>query len=259
MVKLKKYNGLICHFVLFLTFIFLFSCQTKKLGVTKIEGKEIQLAASFKEDPFITKLIAPYKDSIDKDLSKVLAYAPETIDKVGEWQTPMGNFFADVSYQKAAVLLQEKYQLQLDLVLLNSGGIRTVIPKGDVTARNAYEIMPFENNLTVIAFKGDQLMELINYFISEHKPHPLSGITFTITKAQKATNIKIQGKDFDPTATYTVATNDYLANGGDNMLFFKKGIQRYDLNFKLRDVLIDYFIAVDIITAQKDQRVFIEN
>ncbi|MEN9323582.1 MAG: hypothetical protein RL699_1362 [Bacteroidota bacterium] len=258
MAKLKKYNGLLGHFVLILTFIFLFSCQPKKLWVNKIDGKEIKLLAEYKEDSLIKSMVAPYKDSIDKDLSKELAYAPETLDKTGEWQSNIGNFFADVTMQKGNVLLRENHQKNLDFILLNSGGIRTIIPKGSVTARNAYEIMPFENNLTVVTLKGEQVLELLNYFITEHKPHPVSGIQFTISKDKKPTSIKIQGQDFDLAKNYTVGTNDYLANGGDNMLFFKKGLERIDLNYKLRDVLIDYFKSVDSLPIPRDQRIFIE-
>lgn len=258
MAKLKKYNGLLWQFVLFLIFIFLFSCQPKKLWVNKIDGKELKLLAEFKEDSVINKMIFPYKDSIDKDLSKELAYAPETLDKTGEWQSSIGNFFADVTLLKGAALLRENHQKNLDFILLNSGGIRSIIPKGAVTARNAYEVMPFENNLTVVTLKGEQVLELLNYFIAEHKPHPVSGIQFTISNDKKPTQIKIQGQDFDPAKNYTVGTNDYLANGGDNMLFFKKGLERIDLNYKLRDVLIDYFKSVDSLPVPKDQRIFIE-
>jgi 2',3'-cyclic-nucleotide 2'-phosphodiesterase (5'-nucleotidase family) len=258
MAKLKKYNGAQWHFVLFLTIIALFSCQSNKLWISKIEGKEIKLTAELKEDSLVQAMVEPYKKAIDNDLNKVLAFAPTTIDKSGEWQSALGNLFADVSFVKAATLLQEMHQQKLDACILNSGGIRTLLPKGDVTARNAYEIMPFENNLIVVALKGEQILELLNYFIAEHKPHPLSGIVFGISDTAKPINIKINGKDFDPNATYYVATSDYLANGGDNMLFFKKGIQRYDLEYKLRAVLIDHFTQVDTIIAPKDTRIFIQ-
>jgi 2',3'-cyclic-nucleotide 2'-phosphodiesterase (5'-nucleotidase family) len=258
MAKLKKYNGLLGHFVLFLTFIFLFSCQPKKLWVNKIDGKEIKLLAEYKEDSLIKGMVAPYKDSIDRDLSIPLAYAPETLDKTGEWNTSIGNFFADVTIQKGNVLLHEKHQKSIDFILLNNGGIRTIIPKGTVTARSAYELMPFENNLSVITLKGEQVLELLNYFITEHKPHPISGIQFTISKDKKPVFIKIQGIDFDPAKNYVIGTNDYLANGGDNMIFFKKGLERIDLNYKLRDILIEYFKTVDSLPVPKDQRIFIE-
>jgi 2',3'-cyclic-nucleotide 2'-phosphodiesterase (5'-nucleotidase family) len=118
--------------------------------------------------------------------------------------------------------------------------------------------MPFENSLVVIALKGEQILELVAFFITAQKPHPLSGITFTIGKDKIAKKIVIQGKPIEKETVYYVATNDYLANGGDNMNFFRKGIQKYDLDYKLRNVLIDYFKEVDTIPVINDIRVIEE-
>ncbi|MEY4085621.1 MAG: hypothetical protein RL074_1408 [Bacteroidota bacterium] len=106
-----------------------------------------------------------------------------------------------------------------------------------------------------LLLKGEQIQELVDYFIATKKAHPIAGITFTIQKNNSAKNIIIQGKPLDLNATYNVATNDYLANGGDNMNFFKKGIQKYDLEYKLRNILIDYFKEVDTIPVIKDIRI----
>jgi 2',3'-cyclic-nucleotide 2'-phosphodiesterase (5'-nucleotidase family) len=141
---------------------------------------------------------------------------------------------------------------------LNHGGIRTIIPKGNVTARAAFEIMPFENSLVVIELKGEQIEDLLNYFIAEKKPHPLYGMTFTIGKDNEAKDILIQGKSFDKNTSYFVGTNDYLSNGGDNMIFFKKGINKYDLDYKLRNILIDYFTEVETVPLLTDQRITVE-
>jgi 2',3'-cyclic-nucleotide 2'-phosphodiesterase (5'-nucleotidase family) len=146
----------------------------------------------------------------------------------------------------------------IDLCILNHGGIRSILPKGNVTTRTAFEIMPFENSLVVIALKGEQILELVDYFITTKKPHPLSGITFTIGKDKVAKNILVQGKPVDKATIYYVGTNDYLANGGDNMNFFKKGSQKYDLDYKLRNILIDYFKEVDTIPVIKDVRISVE-
>ena len=118
--------------------------------------------------------------------------------------------------------------------------------------------MPFENSLVVIALKGEQIFELVDYFIMTKKAHPLSGITFTIGKDNVAKNILVQGKPVDKNTIYYVATNDYLANGGDNMNFFQKGVQKYDLDYKLRNILIDYFATVDTIPVIKDVRILVE-
>jgi preprotein translocase subunit SecG len=188
MVKLKNYNVVLKHFVLLLTFTSLISCAEKKYTVTRIEGKQIAITAQNSEQTQIENFIKPYRDRIDKDLSLVLSNAPETIDKSGEWQTPMGNFLSDITFDKSNVIFQLREKKSIDICLLNHGGIRTIISKGDVTARNAYEIMPFENSAIVVGLKEEQIMEMIDYLIAEKKPHPLKGLTFTIDKDKPKIN-----------------------------------------------------------------------
>lgn len=255
MVKLKNYNVVLKHFVLLLTFTAVISCAGKKYSVTKIEGHEIGITNKNPEVPEIENFIKPYRDKIDADLNKVLATAPETLDKSGEWQTSMGNFLADITFEKADKILQQREKKSLDICLLNHGGIRSIIPKGNVTARTAYEVMPFENSAIVIALKGEQVLEIVNYIISEKKPHPLKGLTFTIDKNNKPKNILVQGNPLDNAKIYYVATSDYLSNGGDNMLFFKKGVAQYDLEYKLRNIIIDYLKENKTIVANKDIRI----
>lgn len=185
-----------------------------------------------------------------------MAYCPETLDKsTGKWQTTIGNLLADVCIERGNKVFNTREKKNIDLCFLNHGGIRAILPKGNVTTRTAFEIMPFENNLVVLGLKGQQILEMTAYIIKEKKPHPLSGMTFTIAKDNTAKNILIQGKPLDLNKTYYVATNDYLANGGDSMTFFAKNIEKYDLNYKLRNVLIDYFKEVDTIPVPRDVRI----
>ncbi|MES2410942.1 MAG: 5'-nucleotidase [Bacteroidota bacterium] len=255
MVKLKNYNGVVKHFVLLLTFAAFISCAEKKYAVTRIEGREIGITDQNSEVAEIENFIKPYRDRIDADLNTVLANAPETIDKSGEWQTPMGNFLADITFEKSDKVFQIREKKSIDICLLNHGGIRSIIPKGNVTARTAYEVMPFENSAIVIGLKREQLLELVNYIISEKKPHPLKGLTFTISKDNQPKNILIKGNPLENDKVYYVVTSDYLSNGGDNMLFFKKGVAQYDLNYKLRNIIIDYFKENKTIIANKDIRI----
>lgn len=256
MVKLKKYNGFLKLFVIFLTLFCVFSCSQKNYNLTKIEAKQLPVTEKGAETPEIENFIKPYRDHINKDLDSVLAYAPETLDKsTGKWQTSIGCLLADVCVQRGNLVFKARENKTIDLCLLNHGGIRAILPKGNVTSRTAFEIMPFENNLVVLALKGQQIQDIAAYIIKEKKPQPLSGMTFTITKDNTAKNIQIQGKPIDTNKIYYVATNDYLANGGDNMSFFAKNVQKFDLNYKLRNVLIDYFKEVDTIPTPKDIRI----
>ncbi|WP_415038604.1 5'-nucleotidase C-terminal domain-containing protein [Flavobacterium sp.] len=233
------------------------SCGEQKWAVNRIEGKEIGISEKNGTDANIENFIKPYREKVEKDMGTVLAYAPETLDKNGQWQTTMGNMFADVALQYGNKVFEKREGKKIDIVMLNHGGIRTIIPKGDVTTRTAFEIMPFENSMVVSAMKKEQILEMITYIIAEKKPHPLAGLTFMIGKDNLPKNIMVQGKPLED-KIYYVGTNDYLYNGGDSMLFFKKGIELYRLDYKLRDILIDYFKDVDTIPLTTDVRISVE-
>ena len=185
-----------------------------------------------------------------------MAFCPETLDKSkGQWQSNIGDFLADVTLERTSPIFKKRENLDIDICILNHGGIRAILPKGNVTTRTAFEIMPFENTAVVVALLGEQVAEFVDYFIKEKKPHPISGITFTIDAENKAKDIMVSEKPLDLTKTYYVVTSDYLSNGGDNMNFFKKNTKTYDLDYKLRNILIDYFKDVDTIPITKTIKV----
>lgn len=259
MVKLKNYNGVLTLFVIFLTFFLVVSCSKQQYRVSKIEGKRITITGKEIQEPTIENYIKPYREHINRELDSVLAYCPVTLDKsTGKWQTTIGNLMADITLQRGNLVFSAREKKTIDICILNHGGIRSILPKGNVSVRTAYEIMPFENSLVVIALKGEQIFELVDYFIATKKPHPLSGITFTISTDNIAKNILVQEKPVEKEAIYYVATNDYLSNGGDNMNFFKKGTQKFDLDYKIRNILIDYFKEVDTIPVINDVRISVE-
>jgi len=67
-------------------------------------------------------------------------------------------------------------------------------------------------------------------------------------------SVSIGGQPLDPNRTYFVATNDYLYAGGDNMDFFKSNDSLYDLDYKVRNVLLDYFKKKDTLNPMIDDR-----
>lgn len=255
-IKLKNYNVGVKAFVLLLTFSVVAACVSKRPAVNRIEGKEIPVTGVNGSDAALEALIKPYHDHVEAEMGSVLSYAPQTLDKTGKWQTPIGSLFADATLEKADAVFKKRENKNVDFCMLNSGGVRSIIPQGNVTMRTAFEIMPFENSVVVVEMADAQIREMLAYIISERKPHPLSGITFSISADGKPANILIRGQVYDPNRTYFVATNDYLYNGGDSMLFFKKGGKKYDLDYKLRNVLIDYFSENDTLHAPKNDRIF---
>lgn len=258
MIHLKIFNIKIIHFVIFITITCFCSCS-RQYHLTKVEGKNTSITADYSANSAIETYIKPYREHIQKDLDSILAFNPETLDKSkGEWQTTIGNFMADVCFQKATLLFEKRYQKRVDICLLNQGGIRSIIPKGAITARTAYEVMPFENSMMVIALKGEQIKEMVDYLIKEKKAHPLSGMTIYLNAELLVQSIKVGNKPLELSKIYYVATSDYLSNGGDHMIFFLTNEGTFDLDYKIRNVLIDHFKEVDTLTVAKDKRIIID-
>lgn len=245
-------------FVTILTMTLLISCQSN-WHVSKITAEKIPVQENLKDDAAIEAFINPYRNHINNDLDSILAFAPVTLEKSkGTWQTNIGNLMADVCKEYGNKVFLKRYQKNIDICLLNHGGIRNIIPKGNVTTRTAFEVMPFENSLVVLTLSGKQINEMIALFLNDKKPHPLSGMQLVLNIENQLLEATINGKPIEDSKMYYVATSDYLANGGDNMKFFLKAKKTYELDYKIRNILIDYFKDNDSITAEIDDRVLIK-
>ena len=233
--------------------LFLSCDHSKKL--TTSEGENISISEDLKSNQAIEAVIAPYKVNLDKSMNEVLSYAVDTYSKSdGDYNTAIGNLMADAVFELSNPIFKSRTGNELDMVLLNHGGIRSILPKGNVTTKSAYSLMPFENSVVVVALKGSVLMEMTTYLKASKKAHPISGLELVLNADNSYQKIRVNGKAIDLTKTYYIATNDYLYNGGDRMYFLKKSDTLYDLNYKIRNVLIDYFTKYDTLNPKKDLR-----
>ena len=193
-------------------------------------------------------------------MDSILAYSPTNYDKKnGLLNTAIGNMMADVALKLSNPVYKARKNRDIDFVLLNHGGIRASISKGDITTRTAYNVMPFENSMVVCELDGETVEELINYLKLSKKAHPISGINIVLDNSYNLIEAKINGKEISKNKIYSVATTDYLLNGGDKMDFFKKSKENTILDYKLRNILIDYFKQIDTLSFQTDNRFIIRN
>ncbi len=247
----------ITHFVLFVTISLMTSCSKSPKKLSKIEGKQIPINTNYSEPDSINNYIKPYRNRINNVLDSTLAYATHKISKQdGTHNTSAGNLMADIIYLQANPIFKSRTKKNIDFVLLNHGGIRSIISKGPVTARTAYEVMPFENTVVVAELNGKSILDLIQYLINSKRAHPLSGAQVILDKNNQLKTLNIQGKPFNPNRTYFVATSNYLVNGGDNMGFFKDGISITETDYKIRNAIIDYFKKVDTLSPKVDNRYY---
>ena len=242
------------HAVLLTCFIIFSSCK-QDIYLNKIEGKQINISDSLTIDQNIEEFIKPYRENVNKNLDSILAYAVDTYSKSdGEYNTAIGNMMADAVYEQSNPVFNKRTGKNIDFVLLNHGGIRAIISKGDITTRTAYEVMPFENSTVVVTLKGAQVQELIEYLSNAKRAHPISKLNIVLDSDGNFKSAGLNGKPLDFKKTYNVATNDYLYNGGDRMDFFKTNDSLYVLDYKIRNVLIDYFTKIDTLNPVIDNR-----
>ncbi|WP_299277736.1 5'-nucleotidase C-terminal domain-containing protein [uncultured Psychroserpens sp.] len=242
------------HFILLICLVTLSSCKQDSY-LNKIEGKQINISDSLQADKTIEAFIKPYREHVNANLDSVLAYAVNTLSKSdGEYNTAIGNMMADAVFEQANPIFKSRTGHDIDMVLLNHGGIRAIISKGNVTSRTAYEVMPFDNSVVVVELKGQQVKELLDYLVRAKRAHPISKLKITLDKDTLLQSAFINDKPIDLNTSYFVATNDYLYNGGDRMNFFKTNDSLYVLDYKVRNVLIDYFSETDTLRPVIDDR-----
>ena len=208
---------------------------------------------------------AAIQAEIDKDYGTVFAKTEVDLNgvkaEVRTGETNLGDLIAD-----ALVWGAKDAGIRVDAAVTNGGGIRASIAMGDITKKDINTVLPFiDNTLSIVKLTGAELLEALEastYCTPETIggfPH-VSGIVFTLdtTKAFDAGDLypgstyhapksvgrvtiqSVGGRAFDPKATYTIATNDFMAAGGDTYYAFKAASVNYDLGIPMDEVVMDY-------------------
>lgn len=253
------------HYLIYL-FAFLVSCQNQFL-VKQYDSQNLVLNDGYKqEDDKIEGQIQPYRDSLKASMDEVLGISEvEMVTGIPEGN--LGNFVADLVLE-----IGEEYYEKLhpedddiDFALLNNGGLRTSLPKGNITRKKVFELMPFENELVVLTLSYEKTKELFDFVaiksdttLSVKKGVPLSDDVELVIMDKKVISVSIDDKALQ-NKTYRVVTSDYLANGGDKMDFFLNPIKIEPLGIKLRHAIIEYIVEEnkegDYLKATKDNRI----
>ena len=164
------------------------------------------------------------------------------------------------------------------VAITNGGGIRASIAKGDITKNDINTVLPFGNTVAYVTVSGETLLEALEastYCTPEAVGAfpQVAGIEFTIDTAKaydqgdqypnstyygpksvnRVTITSVNGKDFDPKATYVVVTNDFTAAGGDTYYAFTTSANIVDTGVPMDEALMSYITTElkGVITAEK--------
>lgn len=193
----------------------------------------VDSATEMKADKNYESYLLPLKQRVDAKMNVVIGQAAVTMKGHGP-ESLLSNFSADVYRQKAT----EYLGTNVDIAIVNLGGLRTTVPAGNITVGKVFELMPFENELVILWLKGDKLNDLLQNFASMGG-EGVSGLHMDIEHGA-ATNITIGGNPLDADKLYTITTNDYLAGGNDKMVQLAEYVKRVNTGIKVRDMLLKY-------------------
>ncbi len=227
-------NKKIFHIISFVVgFTLLMSIGCKSLQHDPLSWQHLPIDSNITEHQLAKQLIEPYKIALDSEMNEVLVIsAMEFPKEKNKPETLLGNLVADLSLE----IITEKFpESTIDFCLLNNGGLRTSLPKGEITRGKIFELMPFDNELVIVTINKDSLKTLIHY-LNNIGGQPISGnISFHFSGKE----VVLDEKTFSNNVV-KIITSDYLAQGGDNMNFFLNPVKYETTGIKLRDAIIQY-------------------
>lgn len=208
-----------------------------------------------KLDPEFSDLIDEYSGSVKYKMEEVLGYCPDAIRK-GSPESPLYNVTGD-----ALVWMAKEYMdVNADVGIYNSGGLRAEISAGDLTIGDVYAVYPFDNVLSILTMEGKDLKKLFEYIASNGGLPINSGVKLVISN-RAVKSVTLNGKVIDDNKTYTIATIDYLVELG--RYGFENALSRSDSPQIVRDYFVEYFRHLaeqnnGRITARTDGRITIQ-
>jgi 2',3'-cyclic-nucleotide 2'-phosphodiesterase (5'-nucleotidase family) len=219
---------------LLLLLLFTACSSPQQWSLTSIQGSKIALDSSTEvmADKEFMEFLAPYKLQLEEHMNEVLGFV-EVDMRPHKPESLLSNWSADVYLQTASRWLE----MPVDLAIVNLGGLRAPLLAGPVTTGNVFELMPFENELVVLWLKGSDLEALLQYFATIGG-QGVAGIKMRIRDGI-AVDIQVAGRALDPNREYTIATNDYLAEGNDYMSQLTLHTKRVNTGLLIRSIFIE--------------------
>jgi 2',3'-cyclic-nucleotide 2'-phosphodiesterase (5'-nucleotidase family) len=240
------------HFYLFciLSSLLLACSSSQPLAPSYLQEQPNALAVDsmLVADAAVLAYIQPYKVQIDSFMKQVIGSAARELPK-GEIESPLGNFVADLIEEAA----RAQSELEVDMGLISTGGVRIPLPKGPLTRGDIFELMPFENQILVLELSGEQTLRLFEH-AARVKNLAISNSRLLV-KEGKVESITIGDQPFDAAKTYRLATSDYLAGGGDHLVMLKEARVADRTELLLRDAIVAKIEALAAAGQAVDARV----
>jgi 2',3'-cyclic-nucleotide 2'-phosphodiesterase (5'-nucleotidase family) len=220
----------------------------KNLLKVKVVSKDV-VSSLYPPEPEISKVIIDISRKIDNVMNEILACTDSDILTYKMKESSLGNLICDII----------KDYTGADIAFQNSGGIQANFKKGEIRLRDIYKVLPFENEIVTMKLSGAEVKEiLLNSATKFYGLMQLSGASYKFSskvgESPKLIDVKVGGQPLDDNKLYFVATNSFLASGGDKYFSFKKG-RDIKIHDSLRQVIIDGLKRIKKLTSKIEKRI----
>lgn len=180
-----------------------------------------------KLDPAMRKFLAPYAEALDSINRKVVGYS--SMDFINSsrtgafpnWTADFGSWYGNLVLDS---LRRDNPDIpRLDFAIMNVGGIRNPIPKGDVTMGEVYNTFPFSNKFVIMEISGKDILDVLKVAASKGGEAVSREVRVVSDADRSMRHALVDMKEIDPDKTYVVGTIDYVAWGNDDMTSMANG------------------------------------
>ncbi|MFJ6391591.1 bifunctional metallophosphatase/5'-nucleotidase [Streptomyces sp. NPDC091972] len=210
---------------------------TGDIARTAVKSANHVVTRTVAKAPDMTELISRWNTLAAPIGNRPIGYISADVPSTGT-ESPMGDLIAD-----AQLAYGRSLDPETDLALMNPGGVRaglTYAAKGTegdgvVTYAEGFTVQPFSNTVNLQDFTGAQLVKVLQEQVSGSNAAspkillPSANLTYTLDLTKTGADrivvdsVRLNGTAVDPAATYRVATNSFLAGGGDGFTTLGQG------------------------------------
>ena len=235
--------------------------------VVRASGSVVPLDSTIAEDPTVAAMLAPFVAQAQRLIGATQGSTEVDLDgdrpRVRSEETNLGDVIADA-------MLWKTRSLGTRAALMNGGGIRASISQGSISMGQVLEVLPFGNCIEVVTLTGAALSEALENGVSQVEAGAgrfpqVGGLRFTFEPAAPSGSRIRQVELWDTTTQayravapdehVILATNDFLADGGDGYAALAEGADRYDTGWLLSDTLAEYIQAMSPLRIGTEGRI----
>ena len=203
--------------------------ETDEFRLTKWTNISLMRALedpAFRVDTAVFDVVQVFREKIPATYRQIIGFSNIHYcdTNIRNTITPLGQLIADTMMHAFNTTDEEQLlHSGADLAFTNGGGIRASLSQGEIRYFDLREILPFENNVVLVEISGETLLEIIN-FSMETMINRGGFLQFSsnvrLFQSDDGWHALIDGEALRANEVYRVATNSYLASGGDSYAQF---------------------------------------